>query len=225
MSPTAYAYSGGAWYDSKDKHFKLWYSAHLDVPGGDYGMWLQCLAVSQDGIHWEKPAFDVEEGTNIVLRQHHDSTTVWLDHNETAPTRRFKYFSTPIKNSGTSLTLFYSPDGIHWTDSGHVQNKGFGDRTTCFYNPFRKVWVGGLRHFFGHGVGRARSYIEAETPQGVLRNTSKAVPWCGADKLDPHNPRPEYSKIEPQLYNLDAVAYESIMLGMFASGKDRKTPQ
>jgi hypothetical protein len=42
------------------------------------------------------------------------------------------------------------------------------------------------------------------------------VPWLCANKLDPHHPDPEYAHIEPQLYNHDAVAYESLMLGLFA---------
>ncbi len=36
--------------------------------------------------------------------------------------------------------------------------------------------------------------------------------WCGSDKLDP--PRDDY-KVTPELYNLDGVAYESIVLGLF----------
>ncbi len=54
---------------------------------------------------------------------------------------------------------------------------------------------------------RAQEYNE---PSG------EAVAWVGADKLDPHNPDPRWSGIEPQLYNLDAAPYESLMLGLFA---------
>src|SRR3954463_6159148 len=36
--------------------------------------------------------------------------------------------------------------------------------------------------------------------------------WCGSDTLDP--PRADY-KVTPELYNLDGVAYESVLLGLF----------
>jgi len=37
--------------------------------------------------------------------------------------------------------------------------------------------------------------------------------WVGADRLDPMRPD---LKVEPQIYNLDAVGYESLMLGLFS---------
>jgi hypothetical protein len=46
------------------------------------------------------------------------------------------------------------------------------------------------------------------------KNWQKGQPviWTGADELDPPDP---VTKNVPQLYNLDAVAYESIMLGFY----------
>jgi len=210
-SPVAYPYSGGAWYDFRDKLFKIWYSGQLDPPG-IYGARIHCLAHSKDGVHWKKPVLDIEPGTNIVLRQYHDGGTVWLDENTTDPSQRYKLFSVDVSN-GVRLTLFYSADGIHWRDSG-ASGRQLGDRTTCFYNPFRKVWVVGVR--IGGTVGRARAYVEDANPETLVGKLGTATPWCGADKLDPHNPRPEFQHIEPQLYNLDVVAYESLMLGLFA---------
>jgi hypothetical protein len=47
-------------------------------------------------------------------------------------------------------------------------------------------------------------------------NWAKGQPtlWVGADKLDP--PDPEEPNFQCQLYNLDAVAYESVLLGCFS---------
>ena len=49
--------------------------------------------------------------------------------------------------------------------------------------------------------------------------------WIAADALDER--RPEY-RVEPELYNLDAVAYESLILGLFTifrgEGADREKP-
>jgi len=44
----------------------------------------------------------------------------------------------------------------------------------------------------------------------------KSVLWAGADKLDPRHTDARFAHIEPQLYNLDAFPYESIMIGQFS---------
>ena len=220
----AYAYSGGAWFDPRDKLFRLWYSAGLVLPGVDgYGTSFLCLATSKDGIQWDRPSLDVvRPGSNIVLHVHHDSTTVWLDHQERDPARRFKEFDSERRNKRWHLVMRTSPDGIHWTET--AASPLCGDRTTVFYNPFRNVWVVSQR-IFPRGVGRARGYVEAATPEAAVAKvrpaeydlpSGEAVPWVCADRLDPHNPDPRWSKMEPQLYNLDAAPYESLMLGLFA---------
>lgn len=88
-------FSGGTWYDSKESLFKMWYTAgfHMNV----------ALATSVDGIHWDKPALDVVPGSNIVIPgEWHlssegkavGSSTMWLDHDEPDPNKRYKYFAT-----------------------------------------------------------------------------------------------------------------------------------
>jgi hypothetical protein len=98
-----------------------------------------------------------------------------------------------------------------------------GDRTTVFHNPFRNVWCLSQR-IHPKEIGRARAYMEDADPRRLVETASRnehlvpdggAVFWTGADALDPHNPAPEYSDIEPELYNLDATPYENLMLGLF----------
>ncbi len=143
-------YSDGVWYDPQDKIFKMWYLAS----GGT------AYATSKDGVAWEKPELDVTKGTNLVQTSVRDSSTVWIDANEKDPKKRYKMFrsaSWPEKNSWT-LWVHFSADGVHWSDP---QTTGLcGDRSTVFYNPFRKVWVYSLRH--GWGVPRRRRYWEAK---------------------------------------------------------------
>ena len=55
-----------------------------------------------------------------------------------------------------------SPDGIHWNKLGTTGHAG--DRSTFFYNPFRKVWVFSLRgtQYPGGGLNsRSRLYWES----------------------------------------------------------------
>ncbi len=216
--PTAMVFSDGVWYDPADRLFKIWYM-------GGY-LTGTCYATSKDGIHWDKPALDVVPGTNIVMREYRDSNTVWLDLRETDPKQRYKLFTTMGRNKdrGWALALFCSADGIHWGDPVAVSS-GIGDRTTVFYNPFRKVWVYGLRTGYP-GIGRSRLYVEhPDAADGLSWTSEDRHLWTAADRLDPHNPNPDLSGIPPQLYNLDAVAYESVLLGLFSiwQGDRKKT--
>jgi hypothetical protein len=80
-----------------------------------------------------------------------------------------------------------------------------------FYNPFRNVWVYSLR--WGSPGGRSRAYWECEDfLQGMQWLPDEPIPWARTDSLDLPDPRIGDA---PQLYNLDAVAYESLMLGFF----------
>jgi len=211
-------FSDGVFYDPEDKLFKIWYM------GGYIAS--TCLAVSRDGIHWDKPSWDVRAGTNEVLShrgvepasggRYRDSSTVWLDLEEKKPQHRYKMFVTTPIPQRWSLALRCSPNGIRWSEPVAVSATRVGDRTTVHYNPFRKKWVFGLR-ISAPGVGRSRAYFEhSDAVAGTRQLTADAVPWLCADRLDPHHPDPAYGRIEPQLYNHDAVAYESLMLGLFS---------
>lgn len=202
-APCAMVFSDGVWHDPADGLFKMWYS-------GGY-LCSTCYATSTDGIHWDKPPVGCQGRTNVVMRHRRDSSTVWLDHAEQNPARRFKMFTT-ARQDGWHLVLHVSADGIHWSDPLALSPK-VGDRSTVFYNPFREIWVYSLRTS-QPGTGRAREYREHPDPvAGMCWEQEDKRLWVGADRLDPHHPR--FPEIEPQLYNLDAVAYESLLLGLF----------
>lgn len=205
--PTAMVFSDGVWYDPTDRLFKMWYM-------GGYCRSV-CYAVSKDGIHWEKPALQVKPGTNVVWQGARDSNTVWLDWQEKDPQRRWKLFTTTRSEKGWVLSLFVSPNGMDW--KGPVASSPpIGDRTTVFYNPFRKVWVYSLRSSYP-GLGRSRLYREHPDAQAGLNWRPEDLHlWTGADQLDPHNPNPQLAQVQPQLYNLDAFPYESLMVGLFS---------
>jgi hypothetical protein len=202
----AMVFSDGVWYDPKDRKFKMWYLAGPERA--------TCYAESGDGIHWEKPSLDVRPGTNVVQTGWRDSSTVVLDLEEKDPGKRYKMFrSSPgidgVRNSWR-LAQFFSPDGIHWSDPPLFTGSS-GDRTTVFWNPFRKVWVYSLR---SGGDPRRRRYWETPDLVSGPRWEKMDEPpwWIGADDLDPVR---EDLKVTTQLYNVDAVAYESLFLGLF----------
>lgn len=218
-------FSDGVWYDPSDKLFKMWYWAS-SRPGVE-GRTCTCYAASRDGIHWDKPSLDVVPGTNIVLEDEEgtrrNSSTVWLDLEDRAPERRYKMFRVVTEGKGPNrhrLHVSFSADGIHWRRAG--DSDPCGDRSTVFYNPFRQVWVYGLREG-DKLVSRCRGYYESANPLAGLRWSGKSL-WVGADRLDPDRsdlplrrvPERPWDLVPSQLYNLDCVAYESLMLGLFS---------
>lgn len=199
-TPYAAPFSDGVWWDGD--RFVMWYLARG---------YFTSYATSEDGVNWTKPALPnaYYEGTNTVVTYRGDSSTTWIDHETTDENRRF----TMLTWRATQLHLRFSEDGIEWGDPFWSSGTGAGDRTTFFHNPFRKVWVYSLRKG-RRDVGRCRFYLESpnldEPPD--LNLASK---WTRADDLD--RVQPVISEGDyPDLYNLDATPYESLMLGFFA---------
>ncbi|MBN2308740.1 MAG: hypothetical protein JXR94_07195 [Candidatus Hydrogenedentes bacterium] len=202
-APTAMVFSDGVFYDPQDELFKMWYMAgYCDATA---------YATSTDGIRWTKRALDVAEGTNLVETTRRDSGTVWLDLAESDPAKRFKMVLYTLE-SDRRLALSYSADGIHWTPAP-TSGKPLGDRSTMFLNPFRNVWVYSLRAYERGGIGRYRRYWEhRDIEQGLTYAPDQPPFWVGADRLDP--PRADLGT-PCELYNLDAAAYESLIIGLF----------
>ena len=224
--PCAMPFSDGVWYDPEDELFKMWYM-------GGY-VYHTCYATSRDGLDWEKPALDVHPGTNIVFHGASTfawqgqslpggsyDTTVWLDLGERDPRRRYKMSRfTPNKRSG-KLSIFYSPDGIHWEPVGRCGHSG--DRSTLFYNPFRKVWAYSLRDYWEPAIEgtlrKFRRYWEGDDLISAIENWNERTDvdlWFCLDRHDLMRPDMTDPTRYAEVYNLDAVAYESLMLGLFS---------
>ena len=198
-NPAAMVFSDGVFFDPKDRLFKMWYM-------GGYNL-NTCLVTSVDGVKWERPALDVTKGTNIVMTHSRDSNTVWLDHEDRDGLGRFKMAF--YNGSESALLLYASPDGVHWQQVGESGIPG--DRSTFFWNPFRQVWVFSLRDDVS-GKQRHRRYFECRDFSKAQWAKGEPLLWTGADSQDLW--RPEYNT-PPELYNLDCVAYESLVIGLF----------
>lgn len=192
--------SGGIWWDPAERIYKMWYEAG----------WLEAsaYATSRDGIHWDRPSLDVVPGTNQILPDLiPDSTAVFIDYDTTDLSQRYKMV---LRQPGSwePGRVMTSPDGIHWSEP--VSTGLLNDRSTMFYNPFRKKWVYSIRSL---SFGRTRHYWEHDDfIQGSQWGPDDPVFWATADDLDLPDPR---FGCPAQLYNLDAVAYESLMIGFF----------
>ena len=217
--PVAAPFNDGVWWDPADRLFKMWYQAGW-MSGTGY-------AVSHDGIEWRRPVLDVAPGTNLVLAPRpgyrRDGCCVWLDHGAADSGQRFKMFQY-FRSSGemgepwSGGEVYTSPDGIHW---GEPTRTGMlGDNSTFFYNPFRRKWVYSVRRT--EGSVRVRRYIEHDDfLKGSQWEDEEPVLWTWSDELD--EPDSEIGDV-PQLYDLNAAAYESIMLGLIAIFRGPQNP-
>lgn len=201
--PVACPKDGAIWWDPKDNIYKMWYEAG----------WLESMAYAEsgDGVRWERPIINRSKRNNQILENYiPDSNVIWLDHDALNTNERFKgFFRQPDvidKNHGYCMV---SADGINWNWSNRVKTGFCGDRSTIFYNPFRKKWIYSLRTYTS--IGRARNYYEHNDFLKGADWDDKSVFWMGADELD--EPDPEIGD-KAQLYNFSAVAYESLMVGL-----------
>jgi hypothetical protein len=204
--PVACPFDDGVFYDPKDRLFKMWYHA-----GWFDGV---AYAISEDGLRWQRPKLDVQPGTNRVLAAREgfqrDGATVWLDHEAKDPMQRFKMFAYFRTKKWEGGEVYTSPDGIHWSEP--VRTSPCGDNTSFYHDPFRKRWVYSVRSY--NKSGRVRSYrAHPDFVEGATWGKKDVIGWAAADELDQPDPKLGY---RTQLYKLSAVAYESLMLGLFA---------
>ncbi len=202
--PGALPKCGGLWWDECRHRLRMWYMAGYLGP--------MCHAESEDGLHWTRTPNDVVPGTNLVLPEEisADSGTVFPDPR--APeSERWKMMirepNTPQRGGCFPARLFCSADGFHWREIGTTGP--LDDRSTMFFNPFLNRWVFSIRAWIPPRYRCRRYHDHEEFLQAAHWQKGEPVFWCGADNLDPSGDD------WPQLYNLDAVAYESLLLGFF----------
>ena len=219
LCPMAAPFNDGIWFDDRDGLYKMWYMAG----------WFHttALATSTDGIHWKRPVLDVVPGTNLVWPREpgyeRDGCLVWLDKASKSQAERYKMFQFFRYRSAEGLEreqcgLHVSGDGVHW--SKPVLCVTLGDNTSFFFNPFRKRWVLSDRRNEpledpAYPIGRrARYWHESRRFRelGVFASNEE-IPWLRCDLLD--KPDPDMPDQLVALYDVNAVPYESLMVGLF----------
>jgi len=112
-------------YDREEEIFKAWYMAGFYAPGEEH---VQCLALSSDGIHWERPELGLHSAlgsrrNNIVVpASHHEGKdhfeTMLKDPVDPDASRRYKAIGWSSYDWDGPLAGIYSatsPDGLDWT--------------------------------------------------------------------------------------------------------------
>ena len=200
---------GGIFYDPREKVFKMFYTAGWRGPFS--------LATSSDLINWTRPQM-MSCNSNVLIPQSVDDHSCWLDINAVDPDQRIKY--NEYDRDQKRHIPYTSADGYKWS-KGIAVDSTSDDYSSFFYNPFRQVWVYSIRQREIHSIrgreilGRNRYYHECpDFLKGF--NWSNSVYWTNTDSLDKPEPMEGYPNAGevPQLYSLNAVAYESLMVGM-----------
>ncbi len=114
-------------YDDEERLFKCWYA------GTDLSVerwWATGYAISDDGVHWEKPRLGLHEyrgsrDNNICLMAW---GPVVKDAGEQNPARRYKMIvKGPPRERG--IRAGYSADGIHWSEETQIDLPEWAGRT------------------------------------------------------------------------------------------------
>ena len=178
---------GGVWWNPDERIWKMWYEAG----------WIHtiCYATSKDGLHWDRPDLDLQPGTNRVLPPQYqcDSWNVVPDYNGDTE-QRYKIFVMP-GGQGPAM-LFVSADGVRWSEP--VMTGPTGDRSSMFYNPFRKKWVYSLRSRLAGPL--ARLLGTRRFPRGRQMGRGSAVSLVRRRPPRPARPgnRPNAAALQPR---------------------------
>ena len=199
---------GGVWWDPTRRKFRMWYMSGF---AGRIS-----YAESPDGVHWERP--DVgPNGDNVVLpNQVSDTFSVFPGYDTDAPYDNWRICISPGGNP-TRSAEYVSSDGIRWR---FLRRTGqHGDCTTMFHNPFLGKWIWSLRAGWRH---RSRVYhahkdfYDGADWHFANTNTVDCAIWLACDNQDlPRTMGDGKTYTNSQLYNVDAVPYESIMVSLF----------
>lgn len=209
---TTFTGQGGVFYDPADKLFKMFYVAGWRGPlslatSPDMKTWTRRGQLLPEGLRWTGPKLVTGGSDNCV----------WLDLNAKNPAERIKYLTCWLhvpkeqRPQGFMHSLHVS-DGQTWSNAV-TTTIAADDYCSFFYNPFREKWCFSIK--IGTSRGRSRYYCESDVFLAGA-DWKKSVYWTNADKLDAPEPEGRYPGAgdQPQLYSLNAVAYESLMIGM-----------
>lgn len=209
---TLFTGQGGLFYDPAEKLFKLFHVAGWRGPlslatSPDMKTWTRRGQLLPEGLRWTGPKLVTGGSDNCV----------WLDLNAKNPAERLKYLTCWLhvpkdqRPQGFMHSLHVS-DGKTFSDAVPTTIAA-DDYCSFFYNPFREKWVFSIKK--GTSRGRSRYYFESDD---FLKGADweKSVFWTCTDELDQPEPQGRYPGAgeAPQLYSLNAVAYESLMVGM-----------
>lgn len=188
----AMPFSGGLW---KTAHgYRLYYLANFNRV---------CLAVSDDGLRWDKPDWGVIPGTNVLLE------IAGMDSFSVVP-HDHQWHMIASTQGGGKLRLLTSRHGLWWQQAGEMP--WAGDRTTLWWNPAKERWTFNVRQ--GQGIGGDPRRIDRVESETFIPRTWEPREWLRADFGDG-----DIFSGAAQLYAVDVVPDRDRLCGLFTIWK------
>ncbi|MBT4501589.1 MAG: hypothetical protein HOC74_27925 [Gemmatimonadetes bacterium] len=180
----------------EDGLFRMWYFAADPTPENRKNAHT-CLAISEDGLHWEKPDLGIHEyeesrENNIAIMESGPYSLI-VDADDPRPDFRYKAH---LRYGGT--TGWTSPDGLHWTCQGVILPQSL-DATSVHWDPVRRKYLASVK--IGYKGRRYRGYAESDD----FLNWTDTRPMMDVDELDDFG---------DQVYAMKIFRYESLYLGL-----------
>ena len=222
------------YYDDVEGLFKMLYSGgtmkarqgkgEIIVEGEGEGV--TCLAVSDDGYHWERPnlglvEFDGSRDNNILPASHllpggdggRYTTYFFQDHHDEDPARRYKGFvrTGSTTEPGMIFDLYYSKNGFQWTpyEGNPVIDTTprvgrWGPTTFMGWDPIRETYAVHLENCLHRRCPQGKRLIgRAESPD--------LVNWSDPETIIVPD---EQDTPDTEFYSLKVMAYEGLYIGM-----------
>ncbi|MBT3345383.1 MAG: hypothetical protein HN712_14690 [Gemmatimonadetes bacterium] len=210
--------------DGPDRRLYL-YGTVLGDPSVGYRMWYAsfpdqvCYAVSDDGLHWERPdlglvEFEGSRANNILPIRLHSPSFI-LDADEADPSQRYKMLGCgrPAREGEgeTGYCVAHSGDGLEWTL--YPRNPVLPHSDTCTLAQDRQTGEYLAFHKWTHeyrGHTRRLVYL-AVSPD--MQTWSDPVLVMAPDEVDDELVRGE-GGISSEFYNMSAFEYAGQWLGL-----------
>ena len=227
-------------FDDEDKNFKMWYQcrvlrAHQGdgkiIVAGESGgpPPVMCLAISEDGVHWERPdlglvEFQGSKHNNILPTTHlppggyAGSLCIFKDAHEDDPAKRYTAI---VKNKipRMSVDLYYSENAFKWTPYGgnpvvettrRVEGRdttgyiGWGPFDFMGWDPIREVYAVHMENC-AHILSPLKKRLIGRAESADMTDWSQPETILVPDDRD--SPDTEF-------YGMSVMTYEGIYVGL-----------
>jgi len=178
---------------------------------------ISCLAVSEDGIHWEKPMLGEVEFAgskqNNILPDEWQRGSIFRDPRATDPRKRFRGYvrKGDTRSPGMTFDLYFSPDLKSWTPypSNPVidtapQIGRWGPTLFMGWDPIRQVYAVHMENSRHRRAPLGKRLIgRSESTDGIAWSEPETI--LVPDAQDP---------ADTEFYSMPCIAYEGLYLGL-----------
>ena len=168
-----------------------------------------CYASRTTASHWEKPSLDVVAGTNIV---HHGAPRFVDRLARPARSRPGAALQDGVlaRLRRSMLSMYFAPTASTGRAAGRTGPPAIARPSSTTRSA--SVWVFSLRN---GGSGRAAAATGRRADFVARRAVARGRAGAVGRRRHPRSRRVPSTTSTPELYNLDCVAYESVLLGLF----------